>query len=99
MGDDLADTQLMNKYNKEFFFLLCVINIYSKHDWVVPLKYEESITITNAFQKVLNQSGHKPNKIWVYKRSKIYNRLMQSWLQYNDIGIYSKHNQKKIFCC
>ena len=30
------------------------------------------ITITNAFQKVLDESNHKPNKIWVDKGTEFY---------------------------
>ena len=37
-GSDLANMQLISKYNKGFRFLLCVIDIYSKSAWVVPLK-------------------------------------------------------------
>ena len=40
-GADLADIQLMSKFNKGFRFLLCVINIYSKYTWVVPLKVKK----------------------------------------------------------
>ena len=35
---DLADMQLISKFNKGFRFLLCVIDIYSKYAWVVSLK-------------------------------------------------------------
>ena len=35
-GADLADMQLISKLNKEFRFLLCVIDIYSKYEWVIP---------------------------------------------------------------
>ena len=35
---DLADMQLISKLNKGFKILLCVIDIYSKYAWVVPLK-------------------------------------------------------------
>ena len=35
---DLADMQLIRKFNKGFRFLLCVIHIFSKYTWVVPLK-------------------------------------------------------------
>ena len=37
-GVDLADMQLLNKFNKGFRFLLCVIDIFSKYAWVIPLK-------------------------------------------------------------
>ena len=35
-GVDLADMQLLSKYNKGIRFLLCVIDIFSKYAWVVP---------------------------------------------------------------
>ena len=35
---DLADMQLLSKFNNGFRFLLCVIDIFSKYAWVVPLK-------------------------------------------------------------
>ena len=37
-GADLADVQLISKFNKGFRFLLCVIEVFSKYAWVVPLK-------------------------------------------------------------
>ena len=39
------------------------------------------ITITNAFPKILDESNHKPNKIWVDKGSEFYNRSMKLWLE------------------
>ena len=59
-GADLADTQIISKFNKEFRFLLCVIDIYSKYAWVIPLKNKKGITITNASQKILDKSNCKP---------------------------------------
>ena len=43
--------ELISKLNKGFRFLACVIDIYSKYAWVVPLKDKKDSTITNAFQK------------------------------------------------
>ena len=37
-GADLEDIHLISKCNKRFRFLLCVIEIYSKYAWVIPLK-------------------------------------------------------------
>ena len=47
---DLADVQLISKFDKGFRSLLCVINIYRKYAWVIPLKYEKVVTIPNAFK-------------------------------------------------
>ena len=63
-GVDLADMQLLSKYNKGIRFLLCILDIFSKHAWVVPLKDKKGISIVNAFQSILKQSNsRKPNKI------------------------------------
>ena len=37
-GADLANMQLLSKFNKRFIFLLCVIDILSRYAWVVPLR-------------------------------------------------------------
>ena len=49
-GVDLADMWLLNIFNKGFRFLLCVIDIFSKNAWVVPLKNKKGISIVNAFE-------------------------------------------------
>ena len=61
--------QLISKFSKRFRFLLCVIDIYSKYAWVITFKDKKEITITNAFQKILDESNCKPNKVWVDKDS------------------------------
>ena len=50
-GADLADMQLISKFNKKFRFLICVVDIYSKYAWVTPLKDKKGMAITNAFLK------------------------------------------------
>ena len=82
---DLAKLQLISKFNKGFRFLLCVIDIFSKYAWVVPLKDKKGISIVNAFQKILKESDRKPNKIWVDKGSEFYNNSFKKWLKDNDI--------------
>ena len=47
--------QLISKFNKGIRFLLCVINIFSKYAWVIPLKDKKGITITNDSQKILKR--------------------------------------------
>ena len=54
---DLVDMQLLSKYNKGIRFLLCVIDIFTKYAWVVPLKDKKGISIVKAFQSTLKQSN------------------------------------------
>ena len=66
---DLADMQLIRTFNKKLRFLLCVIDLFSKYAWGLPLKDKKGVTIANAFQNILNDSKRKLNKIWVVKGS------------------------------
>ena len=94
---DLADMQLLSRYNKGIRFLLCVFDIFSKYAWVVPLKDKKGVSIVAAFQSILKQSNsrRKPNKIWVDKGSEFCNTSFKKWLQDNDIVMYSANNEGK----
>ena len=92
-GADLAEIQLISKFNKGFRFLLCVIDIFSKYTWVVSLKDKRGISLVNAFQKMLHDSNRKPNKIWVYKGSEFYNSSFKKILKDNGIEMYSIRNK------
>ena len=54
MSANLTVMQLLSIFNKVIHFLLCVIDIYRNYVWVISLKVEKGITITNAFQKRLD---------------------------------------------
>ena len=85
--------QLISKFNREFRFLLCFIDIFSKYAWIVSSKDKKGFTITNAFQKILKESNRKLNKIWVDKGREFYNSSIKKWLKDNNIKMYSIHNE------
>ena len=87
--------QLLSKFNKGICFLLCVIDIFSKYAWVIHLKDKKATKITNALQKILDESNLKPNKIWVDKGSKFYIKSMKSSIKKITIEMYLVHNEKK----
>ena len=55
--------------------------MYSKYVLLILLKDIKGITFTNVFQKILNESNCKRNKIWVDKGSEFYNRSKRLWLE------------------
>ena len=65
--------QLISKFNKGFRFLLCVIV-------VVSLKVKTGVSIVDVFQKILDDSNKKPNKVWFDKGSEFYNISFKKWL-------------------
>ena len=81
LGCDLVDMQLITKYNKGISYLLCVIDIVSKYAWATLLKDKIGVSISDAFQKILNNSRRKPNKIWVHQGSQFYNTHFKKMIE------------------
>ena len=50
-GADLVDMQLISKFNKGIRVLLCVIDIFSKYAWVVPLKDKKRYNYCQCFSR------------------------------------------------
>ena len=92
---DLADMQLISKFNKGVRFLLCVIDIFSKYAWIVSVKDKKVESVVNALQSILKHSNRKSNKIWVDKGSEFYKTSFKPWLQDNSIVMYSTHKEGK----
>ena len=63
---------------------------FSKYAWVVSIKHN-----VNAFQKILDNSKRKPNKIWVDQGSEFYNSQFKMFLKDNNIEAYSTYNEGK----
>ena len=89
-GVDLADVQLISKFNKGIRYLLCVIDLFSKHAW----ERQKGASIVNVFQSILRTSNRKPNKIWVDHGSEFYN-VFKNFFKNSGIEMYSTHNEEK----
>ena len=78
MGAYLAGIQLISNsiQDLDFYYVLLIfmVNMIGLFLWNI----KKGITITNAFQNILDESNHKPNKIWVDEGSDFYNRSMKS---------------------
>ena len=59
------------------------------------MKDKKGATITNAFQKILDSSIRKLNKILLDQGSEFYNNSFKKCLKDNNIEIYSTYNEGK----
>ena len=84
----------LSKYNKGNKYLLCSIDLFTKHVWVVPLKYKKETSIVNAFQKIISEE-RKRNKIMVDQGYEFYNNSFKDFLKINNIEMYSTYNEGK----
>ena len=91
-GTDLANIQLINKYNKGIQFL-CAIDVFSKYPWVATFKEKKGYyNYKHTFQNIIDKFRREPNKIWGDKGSEFYNRSTKSCLQNNEEEMYATHN-------
>ena len=93
-GVDLVDMKSLSKYNRAIRYSLCVIDMFSKYAWVVPLKDKRGISIVNAFQKIISK-GCKSNRIWVDQGREFKNYLSKIFLVNNNVEMYSTYNKGK----
>ena len=75
----------LSSKNKNGKYLLCVIDVFTEYAWVKPLKVKKFKTVLNAFIEIVNESNRKPNKLYIDQEREFYNKLMQEWLDKNDI--------------
>ena len=54
----------LSSKNKNVKYLLCVIDVFTKHEWDKLLKDKKGKTFLNAFMEIVNESNQKSKKIW-----------------------------------
>ena len=82
--------------NQNVKYLLCVTDFFTKYAWVKPFKDKKVKAVFNTFIERGKNSNEKPNKLWVNQEREFYNKVMQEWLDNNDILIYSIHTECKL---
>ena len=83
----------LSSKNKNFKYLLCVRDVFTKYAWVKPLKDKNGKTVLNAFVETNSKSNCKPNKLWVDQGKEFYKKLVPEWLDNNNILMYLTHNE------
>ncbi len=94
-GIDLSDMNMFMKYNDDYRYILCVIDVFSKYAWCIPLKNKSAATVLNAVKSLIQQSHRTPQRIWVDKGSEFYNKKFEEWVKSNDIIMYSTYGESK----
>ena len=54
-------------------------NIFPKYAWVKPMKDKNSKTVLNGLIKIVNESNHKLNKLWVDEEKSSITVLCKKW--------------------
>ena len=97
----LIDKSSLSKYNNNYKFIITVIDISTKHAWVIPLKNKSGLSRTNGFKIVLSEhpqdgsESRKPEKLWVDRGSEFYNKTFKSLLKEYETKLYSTYSDLK----
>ncbi|GFR07734.1 uncharacterized transposon-derived protein F54H12.3 [Trichonephila clavata] len=90
---DLVDLQHLAEHNNGFRFSLTIIDVFSKFAYVIPLKNKKAVSVTKAFESLLQQV--KPKNIQSNKGNEFYNTQLQSLFKKYNINHYSAEGDAK----
>ncbi|CAF1104621.1 unnamed protein product, partial [Brachionus calyciflorus] len=90
---DLVDVSNISKENKEYKFLLTVIDVFSKFAWVKPLKNKTSESILQALTEIFK--SRKPDKLQTDKGREFLNKPVQDFLKKINVHLYTTYSELK----
>ena len=77
--------------NRNYRYVLVIIDNFSKFGWTIPLKNKNAQTIKDSFENILINSKRSPNLIETDRGKKFYNNIFQDFLHKNNIKLYSRN--------
>ena len=86
---DLKDCGSEN--NREYRYVLVIIDNFSKNGWTVPLKNKNAQTLKDSFENIIISSKRKPNLIESDRGREFYNNIFQDFLNRNNIKMFSRN--------
>ena len=92
-GIDLITMIKYSKQNKNYKYILTVIDFFSKYSWCYPLKTKKSEEIINSFKDIFKKSKRKPKLIQSDEGSEFTNNVTQTFFQKNNIKWYHTFNR------
>jgi hypothetical protein len=91
---DLIDVKKLKYFNKNFNYILTVIDVFSKFGWAVPLKFKKAEDTYNAFKFIIESSKRKPRKLHIDAGREFYGKCKQ-YLQSLGIQLYIVESELK----
>lgn len=89
---DLTDFQSLSDDNDGYTFVLCVIDVFSKFGWAIPLKNKTGKSIIAAFNTIFSESNRRPSKLYTDKGIEFENKAFQAFLKQHDITYAHSNN-------
>ena len=78
--------------NREYRYVLVIIDNFSKFGWTIPLKNKNAQTIKDSFENIIINSKRKPNLIESDRGKEFYNNIFHDFLNKNNIKLFSRNS-------
>ena len=92
---DLMVVNRYSKQNKNYKYILIVLDVFSRFAWARPLKTKTGQEVYLALKDIFTKSGRSPTRIWSDDGTEFFNAHVQSLLRSYDIILYSTFNEPK----
>ena len=84
------------KDNDGYRYILCLVDVYSRFAFVVPMKTKKAAEFLKAFKSVCEKQGVVPRRLWVDQGGEFVNRATENFLRSHDSRIYHTYSPHKV---
>lgn len=92
---DLVEMIPHAKFNKNYRYILIVIDVFSKYVWALPVKTKTGEEITRAMEKILITDNRIPINLQTDMGKEFYNKNFQALMKKYNINHYSTYSNMK----
>jgi hypothetical protein len=89
------DVQNLAEHNDGIRFLIVSICVFSKYAWVTPIQNKQMVTVVQAYQNQLLQTGQIPVNIRCDKGSEFLNHQFKNLCDDFSMNAYTSNNEVK----
>ena len=92
---DLMVVDKYSKQNKNYNYILVILDIFSRFAMAYPLQRKTGEEVTAALKHIFTKSGRNPTRIWSDDGKEFFNSKVQGLLHKYGITLYSSFNEPK----
>lgn len=90
---DLSDLSKLAQYNDGYNYLFCVIDVFSKKAWVIPITSKTAPSLLIAWKQLFSVTERRPESVRSDKGGEFNNRLLLNFFKDNRIHFYVTQNE------
>ena len=92
---DLVDLRALSARNKNYNYLLTVIDVLSKFAWVRPLKKKDAASVSAEFRTIFESSLRSPEKLVTDFGTEFNNQTFKKLMKEYDVDLIFSQSDKK----